>query len=368
MIRIYSSLFVVFLVFTSMACVEKKSTENEVDKTEFTSTRKSNQFDFTSGVHSMLQDSKGNYWFGNRQEGLCRYNGKEYEYFTASDGLLDNFVFTIQEDVNGTVWVQTSLGINGIANGQIKKHTFESAHSGWNRKNENSSASTWEKTSNDLWFSADVLKGVYRFDGQHLSYIAFPSLETNDPLTYAVSCIAYGNNNNVWIGAYSHVFGFDGSQLTIINDQKLGYSKELDLIHVRSILEDSKGRLWLGNNGIGVLLKEDSTFINFSKQQGHFIPSEEFHQNTLSKHFEKNTGLQSVFAIQEDHEGNIWFGDRDSGTWKYDGKQLTNYKIDTTLKSQMIKFIYRDNGNKLWFGMDGGEVYQLLDGSFKKWN
>ena len=47
--------------------------------------------------------------------------------------------------------------------------------------------------------------------------------------------------------------------------------------------------------------------------------------------------MEHVFAIEEDLEGNIWFGDRDSGAWKYDGKTLTNYKIDTKLKSQMMK-------------------------------
>lgn len=351
-----------------ISCVEKKSTESEVEKMELATTRKSSQFELAAGVSAMLQDRKGNYWFANRQEGVCRFNGIEFEYFTSKDGLLDNAVFSIQEDENGMIWVQTSLGINGIANGQIKRHPFESINGGLTLSNENSGLSHWEKTSNDLWFTADNLSGVYRLDGQHLSFISFPSLESNLPLTYAASCIEYGINNNVWIGAYSHVFGFDGIQLTIINDQKLGYSDELELIHVRSILEDSKGRLWLGNNGIGVLLREDSTFVNFSKKQGHFMPSEEFHQNTLSRQFEKNVGLQSVFAICEDAEGNIWFGDRDSGAWKFNGMQLTNIKIDTNLKSQMIKFIYKDNLNNLWFGMDGGEVYQYLEGAFKKWN
>jgi hypothetical protein len=28
----------------------------------------------------------------------------------------------------------------------------------------------------------------------------------------------------------------------------------------------------------------------------------------------------TFFAIEEDKEGNIWFGDRDTGAWKYDGK------------------------------------------------
>ena len=31
-------------------------------------------------------------------------------------------------------------------------------------------------------------------------------------------------------------------------------SKDNERLHIRSVLADSKGRIWIGNNGIGVLL------------------------------------------------------------------------------------------------------------------
>ncbi|MCX2741837.1 two-component regulator propeller domain-containing protein [Pontibacter anaerobius] len=71
--------------------------------------------------------------------------------------------------------------------------------------------------------------------------------------------------------------------------------------------------------------------------------------------------MQSVFAIEEDSEGNIWFGDRDSGAWKYDGKTLTNYKVDIKLKSQMIWSIYEDQSKNLLLGMADGGVLNLME-------
>jgi hypothetical protein len=53
------------------------------------------------------------------------------------------------------------------------------------------------------------------------------------------------------------------------------------------------------------------------------------------------------FAIEEDSEGNIWFGDRDTETWKYDGKSVTNYTINNKLSTQMIWSMYKDNNNNL---------------------
>ena len=93
----------------------------------------------------------------------------------------------------------------------------------------------------------------------------------------------------------------------------------------------------------------------------------EFEANAQSKQFYKNTGLQSVFAIIEDSQGNIWFGERDSGAWKYDGKMLTNYKIDTKLNSQMIWCIYEDQNKNVLFGMAEGGVYIFNGKSFDKW-
>ena len=76
--------------------------------------------------------------------------------------------------------------------------------------------------------------------------------------------------------------------------------------------------------------------------------------------------MQSVFAIEEDSEGNIWFGDRDSGAWKYDGKTLTNYTIDSELPKSMIWTIYKDNSSHLLFGMSNGGVYKFNGKSFEK--
>ena len=41
-------------------------------------------------VRSILEDSKGNYWFGSWEEGVCRFDGKSLTYFTVNDGLSDN--------------------------------------------------------------------------------------------------------------------------------------------------------------------------------------------------------------------------------------------------------------------------------------
>lgn len=106
----------------------------------------------------------------------------------------------------------------------------------------------------------------------------------------------------IWFATYTGVLGYNGSDFTIINNETLGLDRKIEPLHIRSIYEDSKGRLWIGNNGIGVLLKEGESIINFSKKH-HLI-----HSNS-KRNGEKSPErtLEHVFVIAEDHKGNIWF-------------------------------------------------------------
>ena len=65
-------------------------------------------------VRSILEDSKGNYWFGSWKEGVCRFDGESFTYFTVEDGLSDNQIRSIHEDRNGVVWFEGGFGISGF--------------------------------------------------------------------------------------------------------------------------------------------------------------------------------------------------------------------------------------------------------------
>jgi hypothetical protein len=56
-----------------------------------------------SEVYDILQDKKGYMWFATDQ-GVARYDGKEFTTYTTADGLLDNTVFRMAEDSKGRIW------------------------------------------------------------------------------------------------------------------------------------------------------------------------------------------------------------------------------------------------------------------------
>lgn len=352
--KFFKLIYLILLLTLNFSCVEKKSSEKEISKSEFVKPSKTDSLKFTSGIRVIFQDSKGNYWFGSLQEGVAVYNGKSFLYFTTNEGLTDNQIHSIQEDQNGIIWFDTQNGVSSYDGIDIKNHT---------KINDAVLSSKWMKSDNDLWFEAGINEGVYRYDGQKIHYLAFPSHKVINPYDnlFAVTGLSEGKNNMHWFGTYAGVFGYNGKDFTIINDETLGLDRNIKPLHIRSILEDSKGRLWIGNNGIGVLLKEGDTIINFSEKNNLI------HHSSTRKGDKSLPGtLEHVFTITEDSQGNIWFGDRDAGVWKYDGETMKNFTIRDGLTNDFAQSIYKGKNDELWFGMADGNIFKFNGKTFEK--
>ena len=349
--KLFRMIYLLILLSLNFSCVEKKPTEKEINKSENVSTSKTDTLKFTSGIRAIFQDSKGNYWFGSHKEGVSYYDGKTFQYFNNTNGLLDNQIRSIEEDKNGTIWLGTANGVNSYDGKKFTTYTTQT----------NNPTLEWNKTSGDLWFNAGEKDGVNRFDGKKMNYLIFPKPKNkNVDNSFGVTDLSKDKNGNLWISTYAALFSYDGKMTTIFEHEKLKL-KANENLHIRSVLADSKGRIWIGNNGIGVLLMEHDKTIHFSEING-----------LIQKNSSKNGNLsltgtmEHVFAIEEDSEGNIWFGDRDTGAWKYDGKNVINYTINNKLSTPMIWSIYKDNSNNLLFGMAEGGVYKFNGKSFDK--
>jgi ligand-binding sensor domain-containing protein len=55
----------------------------------------------------------------------------------------------------------------------------------------------------------------------------------------------------------------------------------------------------------------------------------------------------------------------DSGVWRYDGKNITNYTTKNGLTSNSIQTIYKDKKGELWFGTGEG-VFKFNGETFSK--
>ncbi len=359
-------IYLILILTLNFSCVENKSNQLKTDNLELVTTLKADTLKFTSGISSIIQDSNGNYWVGSLQEGVAVYNGKTFVYFSSKDGLTDNQIHSIQEDKEGIIWFNTQKGVSSYDGTRIKNYTdvgTKNFQNNFQIQSNEPLQGKWMKSDKDLWFEAGVKDGVYRFDGQKLIYLAFPPHKVLNPYDnlFAVTAISKGKNNMIWFGTYAGVFGYNGIDFTIINDETLGFDRKIEPLHIRSILEDSKGRLWIGNNGIGILLKDGDSIINFSNKNNLI------HPNSKRNGDKSPQGtLEHVFTIAEDNKGNIWFGDRDAGIWKFDGEAMKHYTKIDGLSNDFALSIYEDKNGELWFGMADGSIYRFNGQTFEK--
>ncbi len=70
-------------------------------------------------VSALLEDDNGNLWVGTHGDGLARFvkegeNILHIDYFTMSEGLSNNVIYSIEQDNFGYIWVSTDYGLSRI--------------------------------------------------------------------------------------------------------------------------------------------------------------------------------------------------------------------------------------------------------------
>lgn len=124
---------------------------------------------------------------------------------------------------------------------------------------------------------------------------------------------------------------------TVIRNFKAGalapdFDTTLVSQYIRSIFQDSKGNLWFGTLGEGVVRYDRKSLTYFSTPDGFYN--------------------KTVFAINEDKNGNLWFG-TDQGVYKYDGKTFTEYTPKDGIGGSEIWGIYIEQSGIIWITARG---------------
>jgi ligand-binding sensor domain-containing protein len=187
----------------------------------------------TNWVTDILQDSKGNIWFGRSGYGACSYNpvNGKFTQLTKKDGLSSNCVQAIMEDKQGNIWFGFRVAENDHPDADKRKG----------------------------------IGGVSRYNGR--SFTTFSDMK--DLNTTDVYTIYQDRAGSIWIGAtHIGVYRYDGTNFTLIDK-----TDRMDLTHsfgLQAALEDKKGTLWFGMSG-GLFKLKGSSIINVT-QDGPWNP------------------------------------------------------------------------------------------------
>lgn len=234
---------------------------------------------------SILEDSKGNFWFGTFGSGVYYYDGKSFQNFTTREGLANNSVVPIYEDRAGIIWLGTAGGVS-----RYDGKSFQNFTTSDGLTNNDIHAIVQDKTGK-IWFATRGDISVY--DGKKITTLT----DKNGKTFRNVWCMIKDDKDNIWFGA-DGLWRYDGSAFTQINQTGAGV-----------IIEDKQGNL-LSSIG-GPIFRYDEQSLSNQKPDVTIIKT-------------KYEGRRNLpFGMLWANDSSIWIG---SNRYRYDGDTLTDFK------------------------------------------
>jgi len=239
-------------------------------------------------ITCMLEDKDGNLWFGTRNHGIYRYNGKSLDNFLNSNepkfnlGNYHQFILDILQDRNGNLWF-----------------------SSWNR------GGVWKYDGKD--FKNYIPSANYYITNQDKTGISNIQNILNNSLTNDLrSAQDYINDDmifsmtedhlgNIWFATRDHgICRYDGKTF-----KSIGKNEGFNARGATAMLQDEKNHFWITTFDSGVWHYDGKNFKNF---------------NT-------NDGLvnNAVMNVLKDKDGTLWFGTKYLGLSRYNGKNFTTF-------------------------------------------
>ncbi len=389
-------------------------------------------------IMAITEDKEGNIWLGSDNNGIVQLNSnyKVKNIFNTKspiNNLSNNHISELYTDSKGNIWIATSKGINFfdiktkklsvfkisfIKNNSIK-HILEDSNSNiWigtnkglailNKDNNNfkifiNKESDINSISNN--YISELLEDKYgniwigTKDGINVlnpSSGIFKNYKTNDHIKTALGkdtfilSLFLDKSGIVWIGTESkglYNYDFNNNQFGVFN-KNFDKQNLKNIKNIRSIIEDDKEKIWIGNNaGLNMIEKNSkknhlykitknssNTYFPINSVSSILIDKSKnmwvsFVNHGLTK-FNPIGGVfikynwvfdklsKSINTLYEDSNGLIWIG-TNNGLIKYNPKNtqkqyLKNINKNEYLLNKSVKTVYEDNSKTIWFGTLGG--------------
>ena len=320
-----------------------------------------------TSVTALFTDSKGRLLVGTNDNGIAIYENGKFSFYSSEDGLSANSVRCFTESDDGSVYIGTTDHISKMsADGKIT--VLESSVTYVNSMVYDNNRLICVNNYGELV--------VIENDKDEKTYT--PDTE-NDYFT----CVDK-NGDDIFVGTSENTF--EKIKVTEKGLSVIDRKSDDELISVREIHRDSKGRIWISSDsGIGYV--KDKTlyklsYDNFDSSiegiledyQGNiWVASSRYGVMKLSESyfenlFENNNATNSVTNAVCYHNG-LYYCGTDNGLVIIDNFSKTTVENELTelLSGARIRCVSKDSKDNLWFSTysDSGLVKYSPEGEIK---
>ena len=309
-------------------------------------------------LNTILEDSKRNLWIATEGMGLFRYSPEtgDLRNFNAEQGLTNDDVSAICEDIKGNLFVGTLTG--GLYIMRNNTDVFTSVPS-CDRPTQNIKALMLDRQG-VIYIGTDG-DGLKEYNaGKNCIVDCEMNAASFDLSKSKVHSLLQDKDNNIWLGIFQkgiifipsiqNRFSYYGYKS--IKKSTIGSSC------VMSICIDSQNMTWVGtdNDGLYGINEEGEQMVHYSFQPGNF-----------------SSVPHTILALYEDSRQNLWIGSYFNGLAKID-KRTGRCEYFPPLSSnnwggrEKVSCITEDDDQNLWVGTYGSGIQKIkLDNHTTTW-
>jgi diguanylate cyclase (GGDEF)-like protein len=253
----------------------------------------------SNAVNTVMEDRNGTLWVGSFTDGVSRANLGNYgfERIIPRDIAPDtfpssNFVRSLAAASDGQVWlgVDDGLVLFDPASKRIVQR-YVADDKAPDALNHNSVYTLYQQPEGPLWIGTS--KGLNRLDRKSRR---FTLIRFETPADNFVNTIAPGRGGVLWLGTGASLIRYDpaGGMRRYVHIENQPDSRSVS--EASSVLEDSQGRVWVGDffrgTGLDMMAKNDGHFLHFrhDPQQPNSISNDK------------------ITCLYEDMYGTLWVG------------------------------------------------------------
>ena len=197
--------------------------------------------------------------------------------------------------------------------------------------------------------------------------------QNNGLPTGEANTVIQTSDGYVWIGSYGGLIRYDGT--TFRNYSEEGSIKSSS---IRMLFEDSKGRLWIGTNDMGIYLYENNKFTLLDNDNNNaYLSVRSFAEGSDGTVYAGTTsglakvsenGIEAVEAVSGstvysmacDENGVLWTClDNGIGKLLKDGEVIYTFESGKLLSPAALYCAGTDKNGGLWLGTDSNILYKV---------
>ncbi|WP_068825754.1 hybrid sensor histidine kinase/response regulator transcription factor [Wenyingzhuangia fucanilytica] len=308
-------------------------------------------------IYALTADNNGDLWLGTTGNGLNYFNKtlETFTHFTHEEGnsksLSSNHITALYLDKNNMLWIGTNDGINLLdLNKPLDDVSFKHFNINQEKlvfnKDKNTIFSIFEDSKNQLWIGGT--DGLYKLSRDNNGEVYFKLINEKIGLpNLSIRSINEDTYGRLIIGSNKGLFLLDG------NEESHKTNKVCDgFFNVIAILDN---HIWAGtNNGLLYFNSTNKNKLPELKDRYVYNPR---NPNSISKNI-----VKSLFV---DHTGIVWVGTNGGGVNKFDPDRKHFRHIRKTLDPKSLSYdkiraMFEDSNGTLWIGTEGGGLNMIL--------